>query len=127
VKRRVDYDPKAGAITFRDAAQSWLATRHDLKPTTLAGYRYALAPTDIRQGDGKTLGINAVFGGYPLNALKREHITAWVAALVKKGKRPSTIRHAVVSVKQVLEQAVVDGRIPHNPARAGKATGRARG
>jgi hypothetical protein len=32
-----------------------------------------------------------VFGGYPLNALKREHITAWVAALVKKGKRPAQL------------------------------------
>jgi hypothetical protein len=24
-----------------------------------------------RRGDGKTLGIDAVFGGYPLNAIKR--------------------------------------------------------
>ena len=31
------------------------------------------------------------------------------------GKRPSTIRHAYFVLKQVLDQAVADGRIPANP------------
>jgi hypothetical protein len=35
--RGQDYDPKAGGITFRVAAQDWLASRPDLKPTTKAG------------------------------------------------------------------------------------------
>ncbi|GLB83501.1 site-specific integrase [Mycobacterium kiyosense] len=109
------FDPKAGNITFRVAAQAWLASRHDLKATTRNSYRYMLAPVAERQGDGKTLGIDAVFGGYPLNAIKREQITDWVAKLVAAGKKPATIRQNVKVVRMVLAQAVADGRIPFNP------------
>jgi hypothetical protein len=73
--RGVEFDPKAGGITFREAAAAWLGSRHDLKATTLGGHRYALAPARDRRGDGRELGIDAVFGGYPLNAIKREHIS----------------------------------------------------
>lgn len=46
--RGVEFDPKAGGITFREPAAAWLASRHDLKPTTLAGCRKALAPSEQR-------------------------------------------------------------------------------
>jgi integrase len=114
--RGVEFDPKAGGITFREAAVSWLDSRHDLKATTLAGHRYALAPVSDRRGDGKRLGIDTVFGGYPLNAIKREHISDWVQRLVAAGKKPSTVRHAYFLVRMVLAQAVADGRLTSNPA-----------
>jgi integrase len=115
--RGVEFDPKAGGITFREAAQAWLASRHDLKPTTLAGYRRALAPAQRLYGPSRQdLSIDATFGGYPLNAIKREQITAWVAGLTAAGKSPVTIRHAVLLVKQVLAQAVADKRLHDNPA-----------
>ena len=114
--RGVDFDPNAGGITFREAAASWLDSRHDLKPTTLAGHRYALAPAVNRRGDGKRLGIDSVFGSYPLNAIKREHISEWMTHLVAAGKKPSTIRHAYFLVRMVLAQAVADGRLATNPA-----------
>ncbi|HET9876787.1 MAG TPA: hypothetical protein VFQ37_13640 [Mycobacterium sp.] len=79
-------------------------------------HRYALAPAATRRGDGKTLGIDAVFGGYPLNKITREYIQAWVNRLVEAGKKPSTVRHAFWTVRMVLEQAVVDGRLAKNPA-----------
>ena len=50
--RGLVFDPKAGGVTFREAAQSWLDSRHDLKATTREGYRGALAPADQRRGDG---------------------------------------------------------------------------
>ena len=114
--RGATFDPKAGNTTFRVAAQAWLASRHDLKPTTLAEHVCALAPVAKRRGDGKTLGIDAVFGGYPLNAITREQISAWVAALTQAGKSPSTVRGAYFLVRMVLAQAVVDNALPSNPA-----------
>ena len=110
------FDPRAGAIVFRAAAADWLASRTDLKPSTLDGYRYALAPASQRRGDGKTLGIDAVFGGYPLNAITRDDIQAWVKRLIEAGKKPSTVRHAYFTVRMVMAQALADNRIAANPA-----------
>jgi integrase len=110
------FDPAKGTTTFRAAAQAWLASRHDPKPTTRGGHEAALAPASTRQGDGKTLGIDAVFGGYPLNAITREQISEWVTRLVAAGKKPSTVRHEYFRVRMVLAQAVADGRLAANPA-----------
>jgi len=110
------FDPAAGGITFREAAQAWLASRHDLKPTTRYGYERALAAYAACKKPRRSLGIDATFGGYPLNAIKREHITDWVAKLVAAGRKPSTVYHNVAVVRMVLAQAVADGRIPFNPA-----------
>lgn len=79
-------------------------------------HRYALAPAATRRGDGKTLGVDAVFGGYPLNKIIREYIQEWVNRLTEAGKKPSTVRHAFWTVCMVLEQAVVDGRLAKSPA-----------
>lgn len=114
--RGVEFDPKAGATLFRDQAAKWLASRTDLKNRTLIGYREMLAPAAERRGDMRRLGIDAVFGGYPLNRITRDYISDWVRALIDAGKRPSTIRHAFFVVRMILEQAVVDGSIPANPA-----------
>ncbi|CAM3636491.1 tyrosine-type recombinase/integrase [Mycobacterium frederiksbergense] len=114
----IGFDPKAGAITFREVAEEWLDSRADeLKPSTLNGYRYALKPKEQRRGDAKTLGIDAVFGGYPLNKIERSDIQKWVRAMTAAGKKPSTVRHAYEIVKMVLAMAVADDRLPANPAR----------
>jgi integrase len=111
------FDPNAGKALFRNEAQAWLASRKaDLKETTWGGYAYALAPKQQRQGDGKTLGIDAVFGGYPLNKITREYIQAWVQSMVTAGKKPSTVRHAYFTVRMVLGQAMADNKIAANPA-----------
>ena len=57
-----------------------------------------------------------MFGGYPLNKITREYIQEWVNQLTDVGKKPSTVRHAFFTVRMVLEQAVVDGRLTKNPA-----------
>jgi integrase len=110
------FDPAKGKVLFRDAAAKWLESRADLKSATHNNHRYALAPAATRQGDGKTLGIDAVFGGYPLNKITREYIQYWVNRLTDAGKKPSTVRHAFFTVRMVLQQAVVDGRLAKNPA-----------
>jgi integrase len=114
--RGTDHDPKAGNITFREQAAQWLASRHDLKPTTRGGHEYALAPVARRAKSSRALSIDAVFGGYPLNKITREHVSKWVNNLTAAGKRPSTVRHEYFRVRQILAQAVADGRLPSNPA-----------
>lgn len=119
--RGTDHDPKAGNITFREEAAQWLASRHDLKPTTRGGHEYALAPAASRKGINRrraaqARSIDATFGGYPLNKITRDDIQSWVAKLVAAGKRPSTVRHEYFRVRQVLAQAVADGHLSINPA-----------
>lgn len=112
----MDFDPAKGKMLFRDAATIWLESRKADTRNNAENHRYALAPAATRRGDGKTLGIDAVFGGYPLNKITREYIQAWVNRLTDAGKKPSTVRHAFWTVRMVLEQAVVDGRLAKNAA-----------
>jgi integrase len=112
----MDFDPGKGKMLFRDAAAIWLESRKADTRNNAENHRYALAPAATRRGDGKTLGIEAVFGAYPLNKITREYIQAWINQLTDAGKKPSTVRHAFWTVRMVLEQAVVDGRLAKNPA-----------
>lgn len=112
----MDFDPGKGKMLFRDAAAIWLESRTADTRNNAENHRYALAPAANRRGDGKTLGIDAVFGGYPLNKITREYTQAWVNRLTEAGKKPSTVRHAFWTVRMVLEQAVVDGRLAKSPA-----------
>lgn len=120
LRRGLTFDPGAGKLLFRDAAQQWLVSRADLKATTLAAYREALAPTTAatarRHKRIAGLRIDDVFGGYPINAIKRTEIVEWVARMQKAGKKPSTVRNAYFLVRMVLGQAVADGRLDSNPA-----------
>lgn len=118
--RGLSFDPDAGKLVFRDAAAAWLDSRHDLKATTLAAYREALAPTTAdtakRHRGLVHLRIDTVFGGYPLNSITREQISQWVQRMQAAGKRPGTVRNAYFLVRMVLGQAVQDGRLDSNPA-----------
>lgn len=122
--RGAAFDPAAGKLLFREAAQAWLASRHDLKETTRAAYADALAPTSTdspaatvkRHKRLAGLRIDNTFGEYPLNKITREQISEWVARMSAAGKAPSTVRNAYFLVKQVLGQAVADGRLDSNPA-----------
>lgn len=105
-----------GSESFAVVAAHWLATRHDLKPRTLAGYREMLSPAADRNRDMRALGIDAVFGSRAVNEISRADIAAWVGQLTDAGRSASTVRHHYYVVKQVLAQAVADDRIIVNPA-----------
>lgn len=124
LRRGLIFDPDAGKLLFRDAAQQWLTSRADLKATTLAAYREALAPTTAATAKrharlaykGQPLRIDDEFGAVPVNAITRTQIVEWVARLQAAGKKPSTVRNAYFVVRMVLGQAVADGRLDGNPA-----------
>ncbi|WP_119185064.1 hypothetical protein [Mycobacterium decipiens] len=122
----IDFDPGKGKMLFRDAAAIWLESRKADTRNNAANHRYALAPAATRRGDGKTFGIDAVFGGYPLNKITREYIQDWVNRLTAAGKKSSTVRHAFFTVRMVLQQAVADGRITVNPAQHVRSAERAK-
>lgn len=119
-KNNPHHNPRKGKAVFRDVADEWLDSRRDLKDTTAAAYREALAPTTEatakRHKALRDLRIDTVFGGYPVNAITREQISQWVGRMQKAGKSPSATRNAYFLVRQVLGHAVADGRIDANPA-----------
>jgi len=114
-ERGVSHDPRSGDVLFCDAAQAWLDSRVDLKATTAAGYRLALAPRQRQTATAK-LSIDATFGGWPIGRITRAQIADWIGALVNTGATPSTVRNASFLVRMVLPQAVVDGRLQASPA-----------
>lgn len=109
------FDPESGSIPFRVVASEWLASRHDLKSRTRAGYEFALAPRR-RHSTTSGWGIDETWGAYPINKMARAGISEWVRCLTRSGARPSTVRHQFSLVRMVLAQAVTDGRLTANPA-----------
>ena len=110
-----------GQETFGSVADTWLTNRHDLKPRTRAEYANLLAEKSRpRQGVGgdntAALSITATFGHRSVNQISRADIAEWVGKLTAAGKSPSTIRHYYFLVRQILAQALVDGRLSENPA-----------
>ncbi len=96
--------PKAGRITVAELHAKWLGTQGHLKQTTVAtrsfawsGYvedRWArVAAADVHTSDVK----------------------AWVQELGAGGAGPPTIENALSVLRQILEMAVDDRRIPRNP------------
>ena len=94
------------------ASESPRSKAHDARGLPQSTGPYT-APLRARR---QNLGIDAIFGGYPLNALKREQITAWVAGLTAAGKKPGNCAPQRSSGAQVLTQALADRRLHDNPA-----------
>lgn len=110
-----------GRERFGVVAAQWLASRHDLKPRTRAEYANLLTAKTraLRDGDGNStaeLSIAATFCDRPVNSITRADIADWVGKLSRAGKSASTVRHHYFVVRQVLSQAVADGRLTVNPA-----------
>ncbi|MGV0774537.1 tyrosine-type recombinase/integrase [Mycolicibacterium elephantis] len=110
-----------GRETFGTVAAQWLGSRHDLKPRTRAEYENLLSdkkrPRRSADGDSTAhLSISATFGHRPVNEITRADIAEWVGKLTAAGKSASTVRHHFFVVRQVLSQAVADGRLMVNPA-----------
>ena len=110
-----------GQELFGVLAAQWLASRHDLKPRTRAEYENLLTAKKrtLRDSDGNStadLSIAATFGHCAVNSITRAEIAAWVGRLARAGKSASTVRHHYFVVRQVLSQAVADGRLTINPA-----------
>ncbi len=114
VARGAVFDPGSGMVHFRVAAADWLASRHDLKVRTRAGYAYALAPRKRRTATANW-GIDETWGAFPINMITRAGISEWVHALTRAGAKPSTVRNQFFVLRMVLAQAVVDAVYRQTP------------
>jgi integrase len=107
-------DPDSAKANFADIAEKWLASRHDLKPSTWWKYRALL--------DNHVL---PKWGELALNVVNHEDIAVWVAKLLKSkedkgsGLGPSQTRHAFRVLSMVLDWCV-PSRLTVNPARGVK-------
>jgi integrase len=99
-------DPKLGRVTVADAAADWLdAARPTLKPKTVAGYESLIRSR-----------ISPELGSYQLSTLKPSDVQDWIGRMQAAGLSPSRVRHGHVVLRQVLERAVMDGRVGRNAA-----------
>jgi len=103
-------DPALGQVTVRDWAPIWLASKSGLKPTTRRTYEQVYR-----------VHIEPRWGSYPLSRITYADVVTWVAELTGRGLSPSRTGHALLVVKQLLDLAVLDGRIGRNVAAAVKA------
>lgn len=98
-------DPRRSRITFGDWARRWLATKVDLKPSTLARYEGLLRVNILPRWDAVRLAD-----------ISHEGVAAWAGELSRSGLAGSTVRQAHRVLSLVLSLAVRDGRLARNPA-----------
>lgn len=97
-------DPKLGLVTVTDAAADWLeAARPTLK--TVVGYESLIRSQ-----------IVPAIGTYQLSSLKPSDVQDWIGGMQGLGLSPSRIRHGHVLLRQILQRAVMDGRVARNAA-----------
>jgi integrase len=96
-------DPTAGKVTIGDLAKSWTNSRVDLKESAGVRNQYSL--------DGQVL---PYWKHKPVSEVTAAAGRNWIAALNKKYS-PSTVHKAFYVMKAILDEAVLDQRIPTNP------------
>lgn len=99
-------NPRAGRVRFEDWHARWIAARVVEESTRRRDRTYAKVVLDRWEG-------------WPLDAITRMDVQAWVADMEQKGRGPVAIEVAVQQLVSVLQAAVDESPslIPANPAR----------
>jgi integrase len=102
-KRRGAYvAPAAGRVKLGEYAQSWLDSKHRLKPSTRARYQVVLDTALAKYAD------------MTLADISRQFVREWVADL-NVDLAPASVHKTVGVLRQVLGMAVNDNRLVLNP------------
>jgi integrase len=99
-------DPRAGRITFKEYADSYVASRtydESTREATESRLRVHVHPT---------------LGARELGSLRPNHIREWDRALQERNLAPTYRRVLFANVSAILSAAVDDERIARNPCRA---------
>jgi integrase len=102
-------------MTVDQACADWLLSRHNVKPTTAAGYEQVLQP------------VRSELGQMPVQTLTRRDIDDLVRKLRAGGLRrsdgrlrtpwsPRSCNYMLTALRQVLAQLVAEGRLTRNVA-----------
>ena len=103
--RTAAFDPRAGNVTVREWSFEWLATKVDVKPKTLHGYRGLIESR-----------ITPSLGDYPLNRVTAGVVDEWVGSMVAEGLSPSRIRQGHQTLGAMMKLAVRRGLISSDPS-----------
>lgn len=97
-------DPSEGKVTVTELGEHWLKTIRVKRGSKIA-YETAFR-----------LHVQPVFGGYPVNTVRKAKVREWVAEL-SGARAAQTVIRAHYVLQAILQLAVEDRRIPRNPAR----------
>lgn len=95
-------DPSAGRVTVGELGEAWLSRQVDWKES----YRYTVRSTWHTH-------VLPKWGDYPISAVLRSDVQAWIAKL---GKSRSVASRCVTILGSILNDAVADKLIHSNPA-----------
>lgn len=102
-------DPVLGRLTVAEWSVTWLASKQSLKPT--ARRSYAEVYTNL---------VEPRWGAVALSRVTYGEVVIWLAELGHRGLSASRQRHGLLVMKQLLDLAVLDGRLARNVAKAVK-------
>lgn len=110
------HDPKRGEVSFRDVVALWLASKVNLRPMTMDGYRGLIE-----------LHIVPAFGDRPIGSITPLDVQTWLADRKANSKlAPNTLAKAYKILRAIMEPAVDAEIIARSPCRVkGAATERA--
>ena len=99
------------AETVKQLCSRWLASRRDIRPVTVEGYRNALAPALRCVGERKV---------QALSVSDIESLTSWLGR--EGGRRgqglgPRSVRAALIALGQALDMAAREGTVTRNVVR----------
>jgi integrase len=97
-------DPSLEILTFEKYATLWRSTKGSISGKTLGTY-----DSQMR------LHLTPYFGEKPLTGISSTDVRTWVAKLSGAGVGATTIRQSYRLLRQIMESAVMDERIPRNP------------
>jgi integrase len=102
-------DPDAGAVSFADYANSWVAERPNLRPKTMQLYeglvRLHLVPPLV------------ALGAVTISDIREGTVRKWRRDLLDSGAGAVTVAKSYRLLKAIMNTAVDDGLIKRNPCR----------
>ncbi len=97
-------DPAAGRTTVKDWSVTWMASRANRKPKTVASYESLLKSRVLPR-----------WGDTQLVAVSHARVVGWVAQMRSDGLSASRTRGAFHLLAAMLDDAVNDGRLAPQP------------
>ena len=98
-------DPTLSSITFADWSQKWLSAKNDIAASTKRGYVTRL-----------NTHLLPAFGKSKLTSITNNQIGQWIAKAIDDGSGATVIKRSHSVLRQILNAAVLDGRLNRNPA-----------
>lgn len=104
-RQRTVVDPTRSKMTVGEWAPRWVASKRNLKPSTLHRYESIVRAR-----------ILPIFGDRALGSLDRLDVEEWVTEMIASELATSTIRQSYVVLSQMLGYAVRNHYLSYNPA-----------